>query len=175
MSVNPLEVIADKRMLTLYQYWDSKRAGRPMPTRADIDPTEIPTLLPFILLIDVLDGGADFRYRLVGTDIVRWVGNDLTGRTFAEVLPAGNYADYIAGIARESIRQRSALYSEGGFVVDGRVDRQVRRLVLPLSADGTTVNMFLCGQIAIAAIKNAQIQQVPDGAPFNETLRVVLP
>jgi len=175
MRADPKEVIGDKRMLALYQYWGSKRAGRPMPARADIDPTEIPTLLPFILLIDVIDGGADFRYRLVGTDIVRWVGNDLTGRTFTEVLPAGNYAAYIAGLVRDTIGRRSPLYSEGGFVVDGRVDRQVRRLVLPLSADGTTVNMVLCGQTAIAAIKSAQTTQVPDGAPFSETLRVFLP
>ena len=175
MRADPQEVVGDKRMLALYHYWDSKRAGRLMPARGDIDPTEIPTLLPFILLIDVINDGADFRYRLVGTDIVRWVGNDLTGRTFTEVLPAGNYASYIAGLVRDAIGQRRPLYSEGGFVVDGRVDRQVRRLVLPLSADGTTVNMVLCGQIAIAAAKSGPTTKVPDGAPFNETLRVFLP
>lgn len=36
-------------------------------------------LLPYTFLVDVLDGGADFRYRLVGTDIVAHTPRDNTG------------------------------------------------------------------------------------------------
>ena len=52
-------------------YWDSIRHGKSMPGRQDIDPGDIPAMLPFVFLVDVVDEGDDFRYRLVGTDIVR--------------------------------------------------------------------------------------------------------
>ena len=33
-------------------YWHGKCAGRPMPTRADIDPLDIPRLLPHVYLVE---------------------------------------------------------------------------------------------------------------------------
>jgi hypothetical protein len=49
-------------------YWEGKLSGRPMPTRRDFDPVfEIPHLLPWIMLVDVLREPLDFRYRLIGT------------------------------------------------------------------------------------------------------------
>ncbi|HEX9789596.1 MAG TPA: PAS domain-containing protein, partial [Kiloniellales bacterium] len=78
--------ISDKRLATLYQYWQSKQGDRLMPARADIDPTEIPKLLPILLLIDVV-ATVSYRYRLVGTEIVSSAGQDITGKLFDEVLP----------------------------------------------------------------------------------------
>ena len=41
------------RILALYQYWNSKRGNRLMPSRADIDPLDFPTYLPGIVMVDV--------------------------------------------------------------------------------------------------------------------------
>jgi hypothetical protein len=62
----------------LAAYWRSKCIdGRP-PSRRDIDPPiEIPRLTQYLFLIDV--DGARFRYRLVGSDIVRWARRNVTG------------------------------------------------------------------------------------------------
>ena len=40
-------------------YWESIRSGRALPRRCDIDPTQIPRLLPYIMLVDVLAEDAD--------------------------------------------------------------------------------------------------------------------
>ena len=82
MHKDPGQVIKDKRLLALYSYWESKRGDRSMPARADIDPAEIPSLLSIILLMDTSTAG-EYRYRLVGTEIVRWLGRDTTGQTFS--------------------------------------------------------------------------------------------
>ena len=37
----------------LWIYWQSKLNGREMPSRADLDPVEIPELLPYVALIEV--------------------------------------------------------------------------------------------------------------------------
>ena len=49
-----------------------------MPARSDLDPAEIPILLPFVLLVEKAAGDR-LRYRLVGTAVVNEVGRDLTG------------------------------------------------------------------------------------------------
>ncbi len=49
----------------LRDYWDSKRAGRIMPSRGDIKPSEMKEHLGWIILQDVLPDYADFRYRVI--------------------------------------------------------------------------------------------------------------
>lgn len=69
-------------------YWKSKQTDARPPLRADIDPTDIPTLLPNILLIDVIgDPAYDFRYRLLGTAIVAFDGIDYRGSMLSQMVP----------------------------------------------------------------------------------------
>lgn len=69
------------RHLDLYRYWDAKR-GAGTVTRRDIDPTEIPRLLPSIALVDRRDEG--YRWRLMGSRVVSDFGSDLTGQPFGQ-------------------------------------------------------------------------------------------
>ena len=64
--------------------WSSNCDDAQIPLRTDF-PMEV--LRPWVgnlILMDVLDGGLDFRYRLIGTDIVEIVGRDLTGKQVSE-------------------------------------------------------------------------------------------
>src|SRR5690349_7676726 len=70
--------IADPRLRQAHDYWRRKAAGRKMPRRADIDPTEIPKLLPDVMLVDVLPEGR-YRYRLIGTENAAAHGMNATG------------------------------------------------------------------------------------------------
>ncbi len=66
----------------LHAYWQGKRAGRPWPSRADIDPLDIPLLLKYLLLIEVERlQPMRIRFRLVGTNFRQFFGRDLTGLT----------------------------------------------------------------------------------------------
>ncbi len=65
-------------------YWQQKCAGRLMPSRADIDPSELRRFLPHITLVDVVADERRFVYRLVGTSEVELRGYDPTGRPVAE-------------------------------------------------------------------------------------------
>ena len=51
-----MEKLREPVLRDLHAYLNSRRGERPMPARADIDVVEIPTLLPFVFLVDVLDG-----------------------------------------------------------------------------------------------------------------------
>lgn len=76
----------DDVLARFLSYWRGKfRDGR-LPGRRDIDPMEIPRLLPVVILMDVLwQGGAagDFRFSLIGQDVLDRYG-PLKGRTLRE-------------------------------------------------------------------------------------------
>jgi len=70
-------------------YWRGKRCGEDPPRRLDLDPAEVPALLPYVNLVDVVEGegGRRFRHRLEGTGLVKRFKRDSTGQWFDE-----NYA-----------------------------------------------------------------------------------
>jgi hypothetical protein len=63
--------------LDLYRHWLAKRGSRSMPARSDLNPGDICPLLPYLTIVDKVDG--QFRWRLVGTAAVQEFGHDPTG------------------------------------------------------------------------------------------------
>ncbi len=114
--------------------------------RADLDPTAIPRLLANLILAEVGDGGHAIRYRLVGTEIVAAHGADYTGKTVEE-LTSGATLDFTRRLYRTVVSGAVPVYSEGPFRWAGREFRRTRRLHLPLSRDGSTIDMVLSGQV----------------------------
>ena len=78
------EQCTSEKAKRLYDYWDSRRQGRKMPSRRDIDPTEIWSLLPNIHLSDWFTNPDRIRYRLAGTELVASIGREISGRWLAE-------------------------------------------------------------------------------------------
>ena len=94
-----------------FRYWSGLIGSGDLPDRSDVDPAGMPTLLPYTFLVDALDGGGGFRYRLIGTDIVAHTVGDNAGRTLSELAAQG------------SQRQLAALYAA---VAGGRRPRYQR-------------------------------------------------
>jgi hypothetical protein len=119
-----------------------------MPSRADIDPVEIPKLLPDVMLVERLEDGR-YRYRLIGTENSRAHGVNATGRFLDEVLPGPDYGAHVLGLYDECVEQRRALYSECLFFAPSRRDpeRHTKVLFMPLSSDGGAVNMIFVIQV----------------------------
>jgi len=69
----------------LRDYWDSKRRGRSMPARADIDPAEIKPLLPQLVIAELFTDPLRVRFRLAGTKICEAFGFNITGRWLEEL------------------------------------------------------------------------------------------
>ena len=145
-EVLPLSDLSHADHLWLYDYWRQRRRDGGLPARRDIDPTEFPKrLLPRIAIIaaEPADGGFRYRYRLAGTEIAQRAGRDPTGKTFDE-LYQGDYLetaralyDELRGTARPHFSQRTYPLADGESYL--RYDR----LILPLAADGRTVDQFL--------------------------------
>lgn len=135
-----LAATTDAQIRRAVAYWQRKAAGRPMPDRRDIDPVEIPDLLPYIVLWDVLPGGG-YRCRLAGTRICELHGREMRGMTTAELHGAAN-----PGIEREydwTARTRQPHYIERTMFWQEKSYRRYRRVLLPFTDGGEGVAIIM--------------------------------
>jgi hypothetical protein len=128
-----------------YGYWDAKRGDRAMPARADLEPSEMRAWLAHVLLVDVLYGpdGAvnDFRFRLVGTDVVERYGREFTGNSLSSLDLDGKSPLIHAEYCR-TVERRRPQYFIDEFVQNSGRPMHYERLLMPLSDDGETINML---------------------------------
>lgn len=130
------------RLREAFHYWQSKLAGRAMPLRRDIDPVEIPKLLPYLMLLDVLREPPDFRYRLIGTELCNISRRDYTGKRFSEVDGKGR-GSVVWDNCEEVVRAKAPFSRCPPYVGPDKHLRQCENILLPLSEDGREVNMIL--------------------------------
>jgi len=137
--------LANPTLNFLKQYWDGKRGARAMPCRADIRPAEMKEHLGSVVLVDVLPGFEDFRYRTVGTKVTRYMMGGATGKTVREVFARYGEAAVNGTLAtyRKCARDRAIVHAWGGTEWLGHDFLDFDSLYLPLSDDGRDVNMVL--------------------------------
>lgn len=129
----------------MYSYWRGKRRGDLLPGRRDIDPLDFPRQMPRVALIDVLrdESPVHFRYRLAGTEIGDRAGRDPTGKRFDE-LYRGAYLEQALETYWAILEDGQPHFSRRVFpLIEGREYLQYARLILPLAADGRTIDMLL--------------------------------
>jgi hypothetical protein len=138
----PSELHDDPILGAAYAYWHSKcRAGR-LPLRRDIDPTEIPQLLPHLLITEFAADGQRLRYRLAGTAVVAAYGGELTGKYCDEVCPPERRASITAHY--QLIRERrQPLLLRHRYLSPKRVPLVCHRLVMPLVDDHDAIRQFV--------------------------------
>jgi hypothetical protein len=140
--MSPL-IANDPILSSLWRYWHAKRGRGRMPLRSEIDPAEIPRLLPHLQLVDrVEDKG--FRYRLTGSAIAQGYGLDATGKFTQEILTPARHkiASRHYSLVFETARP---LFARNRYVKGSFLLVMISRIILPLSLDGERVGMLLLG------------------------------
>lgn len=131
------------RLQEALAYWLGKRSdGRLLPARADIDPLQLRALLPYLFLVDVTTDPLRFRYRLIGTQIVRWSGGDGTGR-YADDEFCGDGRFALLALYRMAAETGRPVLTPWQPAVLDRSMMMFTRLLLPLAADGVRVDMLM--------------------------------
>ncbi len=139
----------------LFDYWIRSAGARPMPARSDLDPLNIPKLLPNLGLIDV---GTDFdgaRFRLAGTRLHEIYGREITGKRLGEVF-AGETASYWRRVHSRVVETGFPLAGVVRGPAAGRDHILLYWLRLPLSEDGETVDRILCHDAGVPAAGRAE-------------------
>lgn len=144
-SVRPMaDDISNPQLRAFHDLWASKRRDGRLPARADFDIDELKPFLGRVAILDVVDGGRDFRFRLYGTTILDQYKREMTGKLASEFRP-----DFV----RPIMKGYKAAYDTKRPHVD-RIDIDAPdmhyvwdRIVLPLAGDGETVDMLLVHSI----------------------------
>lgn len=134
------------KLAALHAWWTEKQraGGGRLPSRADVNPADIPRLLPHIALLDILTDPLDYRYRVVGTRLVEMMGAERTGKRMREVLtpPA---IEATVELMTQLLRTREPLAFSGTLFWLGKDYIEFDTLILPLSSDGERVDMAVMG------------------------------
>ena len=133
----------------LFDYWNTLRGERTLPRRGDFDPTDIPRLLPHLILAEVLRSGADgevddFRFRLIGTHVDARMNQRYTGQRLSQIPGKGRGSkiwDAYQAVEREGKPKVISL----DYI--GPMERTMgtTELYLPLSAGGGAVDFIVVG------------------------------
>lgn len=142
MRDDPPPFIQSARVRAIHAYWRGKRGDGALPRRADIDPAEIKSLLPFVLLSDVHHDPFRVYFRLVGTGIVEAAKCDLTGHWLHEIDLDGNSPAW-EEVYRRVAETRAPVFGQTRAAVRPGDDRLFQWVVLPLSDDGNRVDRVL--------------------------------
>lgn len=139
------EVVAEVRGRVLdlgFAYWESKIVDGRIPARSDIEPLDIPELLPQIILLDVDQEPWNFRFRLIGTNVVYHLTEDWTGSWFSEI---GHMAppSSIFTACVEVASSLQPLRNQTPYVGPHSNFISSDDIILPLSDDGETVDKLL--------------------------------
>jgi hypothetical protein len=153
MAENVLDTIAQENpeqfahptCVFLRNYWESKRGGRAMPARSDISPSQLKDHLGWVMILEVLPGERDFRYRLIGTLVTQYFSGDSTGMTVMQAFaPNGEpVAKAVNSVFRKVARDKVVMRTAGNanWLSDGM--EEFEAIYLPLSEDGVNVSHIL--------------------------------
>lgn len=121
-----------------YDYWNVLAEIKVRPLRTDFDPFAIASILPNIIMTNVIDAGCDFQFRVFGQAVLDRLTSNYSGmclselpnqddrqkvwRSYREVAQSGqpllSYLDYTGPF--KNIRQADELYLPF-FQTDGNV------------------------------------------------------
>jgi hypothetical protein len=135
-----------------YEYWREAAPPGRLPGRQHIAPEDIVPLLSRLWILDVFRDPLRFRYRLVGTDITRSVGRELTGMWLDEAQPESVQNINLRNRYRFILETGRATWRRGPTMWDRDPHhRVVENCLAPLASDGRTVDKILAVSVLFDA------------------------
>jgi hypothetical protein len=127
----------------LLAHWQAISPQGRLPGRQHFEPMAVPQLLPNLWLLDVVDGGMDFRVRVTGTAIEEAGAWAQTGARISEVFPPAESGALLHELRRVVRTGRPLWQQHGRHMTQTGALASVERLAVPLAADGVQVDMVL--------------------------------
>jgi len=146
LTWTPTEADLESPVLAfLHRYWQAHRAGGALPLSREIDAVKLVPALGYLMLMEPIDGGADFRYRVYGSHIVDYSKLEMTGKCVWDN-PAPWVATYFAATYLAVYSRREPLFTFHRARLDHHF-AQWERLILPFVNEDGAVDRLLVGNI----------------------------
>jgi hypothetical protein len=149
------DLIESPRLERIVRYWNVKRGERRMPSRADIDPTDIPNLLSILFLADFSKTMP--RIRLLGTEATEACGVETRGR-FIHELPLGEFTDtWLEAFSLVVATARPVMAAAPYRIKDAC--QFARTVLAPLSKDDAAIDHVLGGLLVTITPQSRSVEQ----------------
>ena len=143
-----LEELHQPQLQFLLKYWRALAGERPMPRADEVDAVAMRPALGFVILLDVLAGGRDFRYRLYGSVLADASGFDLTGTLISAHKASKHVSSLFLATYRAALIRRESVYTEHG-PASALTTKAWQRVVLPLADQEGAIVRFLVGNVPL--------------------------
>jgi len=140
----PLSEVASAPIKGFDAYWRGKIKDGQLPARDDIDPAEIVSLLPDLVLLNVEWEPFRCRVRLRGTRAEQFRPVEKTTKYLDEgtIFDPGRREDYIAEMKFVATGRRPA-FAQDWMTTRLGAAREIFAGIWPLASDGTNVDMLV--------------------------------
>lgn len=138
--------LAQEQLQFLLRYWQGLIGEDDTVAASRIDPLDMWPALGFVMLLDVVDGGRDFRFRVYGSAIAQSADFDVTGKLMSETPLQGVVMDFFYAVYRAVMIRPEPLYTEHEPPAEIGVKRW-HRLMLPLAGEDQRVCRVLVGNV----------------------------
>lgn len=130
-----IETIRDPAIARVAHYWFKIRRDRMMPSRVDIDPTDITDVLPLIWLAEFDAETRRFRYRLAGERVREAYTESISGR-FLDQFTRESAMERVSGYFEKAVDLPCIVHVHGKLFSERERPARGERILLPLSSDG---------------------------------------
>lgn len=145
-GVLPLDRLESPILRQGLDYWLKLRGDRPYPSRAEISPRDLAALLRHVVLLRLLDNGADYEYRIVGDAHVISHGFSMQGMRVSDVDKfSPGYGPVLKSLYDHAVRRRD-VYAFRGWMERGEEHKQYiysESVFMPLGPDANTIDHVL--------------------------------
>jgi hypothetical protein len=126
--------IANPRQRGLLLRWRAEATPLGLPSLESLQGNELRALAGYLVLLEIVDGGRDYIYRLYGKAVAKAYGEDMTGRRTLEF--PGPIAAFFLDIYAQVVADRVPIFTR--HVPPAKVNvAHWDRLTLPISQAGT--------------------------------------
>lgn len=167
----PALLLRTPALASLWAYWARKLQGRGILPRSGFLPYEVPHLLGILTLVERTPAHR-YRFRLVGTEVVRAYGFDPTGKWFDEVLARPRF-DIAVAHAKAAFDSARPVFSKTQYVSPGGADWSASRLIIPLADAAGRVSTLLVGNVLGSRIELARQFGDEELLPHDDLLEVL--
>jgi hypothetical protein len=147
MTLPPIDpaarIAAYPDLARLIEHCRELAGGHELPHRKDFRASQVRGMIAHLYLVDVVDGGADYRCRLWGQFWEAIFGISLLGKRLSDLERTGNVmhlrTEYDLAVANRQIQFRI-----GRVVWPDHVTVELARVIIPFCSDDGRVSMLLC-------------------------------
>lgn len=133
--------------------WQRVAAGRMAPKREEITPAVLRAALPSVWMMDVIDGGADFRFRFAGDKVIQFMGRRYAGILLSTLLE-DVYFQRMRLLLLECIRNKGPVaFGPARTRMTGKDYLETEVVVMPISEDGETIGSLFGAMDIRPAVK----------------------